>query len=180
LLLLESYCKKKELSAIGEIGLDYFVKQLDKSQQLFYFEQQLHLANKYSLPVIIHARKSHQDILQLLKKYVPTKGIIHAFNGSEVQAKQYIELGFKLGFGGAFTNPRARHLRQLVAELPLTSMVLETDAPDMLPFFDNLQRNSPENIIGIFKDFSSLRKEPLAQIEQQLEQNILEIFPKKV
>ncbi|MFK5892557.1 MAG: TatD family hydrolase, partial [Pseudomonadota bacterium] len=123
-----------------------------------------------------HARKSHQDIIQLLKKYSPLKGIIHAFNGSDVQAKQYIELGFMLGFGGAFTHPGAKHLRQLVIELPLTAMVLETDAPNMQPSFAIGKRNSPENLIGIFENFVSLRAEKVKKIEQQLEENSQKIF----
>lgn len=190
LSLLEEYCKKGLINAIGEIGLDYFpvkqeLKNLDKKKQCFYFEKQLALAKKYSLPVLIHARKSHQDIIQLLKKYSPINGIIHAFNGSEVQAKQYLTLGFKLGFGGAFTNPRAKKLRHLVSQLPLEAMLLETDAPDMLPFFEVKKArknaadeyNSPENIIGIFKEFASLREENPALIEKQLEKNRLKIFP---
>ncbi len=191
LLLLESFCKKGELRAIGEIGLDFLIKQLDKSQQLLYFQAQLLLAQKYSLPVLIHARKSHQDVIHLLKKHVPLKGIIHAFNGSDIQAKQYMDLGFALGFGGAFTNPGAKHLRYLVSSLPLSAMVLETDAPDMLPFFakntnnspgkkGNPQRNSPENMTGIFEQFVSLRTEQTIKIEQQLENNYHQLFASSV
>jgi TatD DNase family protein len=184
LLLLERYCEKGKLRAIGEIGLDFYLKELDKQKQLFYFKSQLLLAKKYHLPVLIHARKSHQDVIQLLKKQAPLKGIIHAFNGSEEQAKQYIDLGFVLGFGGAFTNPGAKKLRYLVSHLPLTSIVLETDAPDMLPFIAennviggvNKKRNSPENIIPIFKELIKLRDETPAEIEQQLEKNSQKIL----
>jgi TatD DNase family protein len=197
--LLEEYCSRGELKAIGEIGLDYLsVKQqvikqesinkqlnqqpidLNKPLQQFYFEQQLALAKKYHLPVLIHARKSHQDVIQLLKKYSPLKGIIHAFNGSEVQAKQYIKLGFMLGFGGAFTNPKAKHLLLLVKNLPLSAMLLESDAPDMLPFFvaknEKNKPNTPENIIGIFEHFVLLRTENSAETELQLEKNLQNIF----
>jgi len=188
--LLEDYCKKGKLAVIGEIGLDYLIlkqqaidqknKDLNKSLQLFFFEEQLNLAKKYNLPVLIHARKSHQDIIQLLKKQTPLKGIIHAFNGSEEQAKQYIDIGFVLGFGGAFTNPKAKHLQHLVKNLPLSSMVLETDAPDMLPFFvaknEKEQRNTPENIVGIFEHFVLLRIENSSEIELQLEKNSQKIF----
>jgi len=190
LVLLEDYCKKDKLSAIGEIGLDYLIikkesieykdRDSKKSLQLFFFEEQLLLAKRYNLPVLIHARKSHQDIIQLLKKHKPLKGIIHAFNGSEEQAKQYIELGFLLGFGGAFTNNNAKHLQQLVRVLPLNSMVLETDAPDMMPYFalnNRLdKRNSPENIIGIYEHFVLLRNENSSVIELQLENNIQKLF----
>ncbi len=177
LIALEKYCEQEKICAIGEIGLDFFIQTLIREEQLFYFESQLILAKKYHLPVLIHARKSHQDIIQLLRKYQPLKGIIHAFNGSEVQAQQYIELGFKLGFGGAFTYLRAKHLRRLVANLPLTSMVLETDAPDMLPAFATQKYNSPENLVGIFKEFVLLRSENKNEIENQLEQNVSQVLP---
>jgi len=124
--------------------------------------------------------QSHQDIIQLLKKHTPLNGIIHAFNGSEEQAKQYIELGFLLGFGGAFTYSKATHLQQLVRHLPLTAIVLETDAPDMMPYFslnNTLEkRNTPENIIGIYEHFVLLRNESSSIIELQLEKNIQSIF----
>ncbi|MFK5983981.1 MAG: TatD family hydrolase [Pseudomonadota bacterium] len=184
--LLEEYAKKTPLKAIGEIGLDFYLKDLNKDKQVFYFQQQLVIAHKYSLPVLIHARKSHQDIIQLLKKYRPLTGIIHAFNGSEVQAKEYIELGLKLGFGGAFTYPGAKKLRYLVSHLPLQAMLLETDSPDMLPCFIKKSAttpapaNSPESIIGIFNEFVSLREETSVEIESQLEKNILALFPKNL
>jgi TatD DNase family protein len=178
--LLKSYCDQGKVSIIGEIGLDYYLKNLDRGNQLFYFQEQLKIAKKYSLTVLIHARKSHHEIIQNIKKFstihYPIKGIIHAFNGSMEQAKEYIKLGFKLGFGGAFTYPRAKHLRILASQLPLESIVLETDAPDMMPFFSDKsieqKRNSPENISLIFNELTKLRDEMPEVIEKQLEKNM--------
>jgi TatD DNase family protein len=128
------------LVAVGEIGLDFFVPELcvgplRERQEYFYLEQ-LKLARKHELPVLLHVRRSADRLLKGLRLHAAGKqwrGIAHAFNGSEQQARAFIDLGFKLGFGGAFTHERALQLRRLAAALPLEAIVLETDAPDMPP-----------------------------------------------
>lgn len=125
-----------DITALGEIGLDFWHSDTDMKQQYFYFAAQLELACEFDKPVILHARKSHDVILKYLGKTpVPRAGIVHAFSGSQQQAERYLALGFKLGMGGAVTHPRATKLRQLLKSLPLESWVLETDAPDMAPAF---------------------------------------------
>jgi TatD DNase family protein len=127
--------------ALGEIGLDYFVPALTQSplreKQEFFYRQQLQLAAQFELPVVLHVRRSADRLLKYLRKVRPKSGrwsgIAHAFNGSEVQAQAFIDLGFKLGFGGAVTFERALQLRHLVTSLPLDAMVVETDAPDIAP-----------------------------------------------
>jgi TatD DNase family protein len=118
---------------IGEIGLDYFVEGLDSQRQEYFFHKQLDLAQQFQLPVILHVRRSQDAILKALRKRKVPSGIAHAFNGSHQQAEQFIELGFKLGFGGAATYDRALQIRRLLQELPLESIVTETDAPDIPP-----------------------------------------------
>ena len=118
---------------IGEIGLDYFVEGLDPQRQEFFFHKQLDLAQQFQLPVILHVRRSQDAILKALRKRTVSSGIAHAFNGSHQQAEQFIALGFKLGFGGAATYDRALQIRRLLKELPLESIVTETDAPDIPP-----------------------------------------------
>ena len=118
---------------VGEIGLDYFVEDLDPHRQEYFFNAQLDLAQKYQLPVILHVRRSQDVILKGLRRRNIPGGIAHAFNGSFQQAEQFIELGFKLGFGGAATYERALQIRRLLKELPLESIVTETDAPDIPP-----------------------------------------------
>ncbi len=131
------------LVAVGEIGLDYFVPALCESplrerQDYFYIEQ-LKLARQHDLPVILHVRRSADRLLKGLREVgkgsqgQPWHGIAHAFNGSEQQAREFIKLGFKLGFGGALTYERALQLRRLATSLPLEAIVMETDAPDMPP-----------------------------------------------
>lgn len=121
------------LLAVGEIGLDFFVPGLDAEKQLQIYRAQIGLARRFDLPVILHVRQSSDRLLQQLRATKVRGGIAHAFNGSAQQAQMFIDLGFKLGFGGALTYERAHKLRRLAAELPLSALVLETDAPDIPP-----------------------------------------------
>ena len=129
------------LVAVGEIGLDYFVPELSASplreRQEYFYVEQLKLARKYRLPVILHVRRSADRLLRGLRAVAPSGepwcGIAHAFNGSAQQAGEFVRLGLKLGFGGAVTFERALQLRRLAVSLPLEALVLETDAPDIPP-----------------------------------------------
>jgi TatD DNase family protein len=125
------------LVALGEIGLDFFVPALCepamREKQEFFYHAQLKMAHKFKLPIILHVRKSADELLKGLRRYVVQGGIAHAFNGSFQQAQTFIEMGFALGFGGALTFDRALQLRRLATELPLSALVLETDAPDIPP-----------------------------------------------
>lgn len=143
------------LVAVGEIGLDFFVPELCESplrerQELFYVEQ-LRLARKHRLPVILHVRRSADRLLRGLRAVAPDgpgwSGIGHAFSGSLQQAGEFLKLGFKLGFGGALTFDRALQLRRLATELPLDALVLETDAPDIPPHW--LYRTAAERAGGL-------------------------------
>jgi TatD DNase family protein len=134
------------LVAVGEIGLDYFVPGLDAGRQEHFFVGQLELAARHGLPVILHVRRSADRLLKHLRRQ-PVGGIAHAFNGSEQQARQFVDLGFKLGFGGAVTYDRALQLRRLATALPLSALVLETDAPDIPPHW--LYRTAAERAQGL-------------------------------
>ena len=153
---LQQYQGDPRLVAVGEIGLDYFVPELTQSplrerQEYFYLEQ-LKLARKYEWPVILHVRRSADQLLKGLRSVArasgekPWHGIAHAFNGSEQQAQAFIALGFKLGFGGALTYGRALQLRRLAATLPLDAIVMETDSPDMPPHW--LYKTAQERAAG--------------------------------
>lgn len=127
--------------AVGEIGLDLFVRGLDVPRQEWFYQEQLKLAREFALPVIVHVRRSADLLLKYLRRIEVPGGIVHAFNGSRVQADAFIERGFKLGFGGAMTYEGSRRIRQLAATLPDTAWVLETDAPDIPPQW--LRRSGP-------------------------------------
>lgn len=122
------------LVAVGEIGLDFFVPGLDAATQQHFYVEQLKLAKRFGLPVILHVRRSADQLLAGLRRVGFTNGgIAHAFNGSEQQARAFIDLGFKLGFGGTLTFERSLQIRRLAAMLPADALVLETDAPDIPP-----------------------------------------------
>lgn len=122
------------LVAVGEIGLDFFVPGLDAAVQQHFYIEQLKLAKRAGLPVLLHVRRSADQLLAGLRRVGFTHGgIAHAFNGSEQQAQAFIDLGFKLGFGGTLTFERSLQIRRLAATVPETALVMETDAPDIPP-----------------------------------------------
>lgn len=143
--------------AIGEIGLDLFVPGLDLVEQENYFVEQLKIARDYDLPVLLHCRRANDQILKNLRRFKVKGGIAHAFNGSIQQANEFIKLGFKLGFGGAFTWQRASNLRRLAQQLPLDAIVLETDSPDIPPEWVGRGRNEPAELKRIAAVLAELR-----------------------
>ena len=130
---LRAHRSDARLVAVGEIGLDHFVPGLDPVRQERFFVAQLKLAREFDLPVILHVRKSVDAVLKQLRLLKLRSGIAHAFNGSAQQADVFIDLGFKLGFGGTLTFDRALQIRRLAQSVPLESIVMETDAPDIAP-----------------------------------------------
>ena len=162
--------------AIGECGLDFFIKDADPAMQIDLFVEQLKLASDFSLPVIIHARKSLDIILKHLRQFPNLTGVIHSFSGSMQQAEICINHRFLLGFGGPVTYTRATKLRRLVAELPLESLLLETDAPDQPDSKHWGQRNVPANIIDIAAVIAELRASEIAEVARVTTQNALKLF----
>ncbi|CAM4032780.1 putative metal-dependent hydrolase YjjV [Pseudomonas reidholzensis] len=165
------------LCAVGEFGLDYYLPELDPQAQQTLFEAQLQMACDVDLPALLHVRRSHAQVIATLKRYKPARaGIIHAFAGSYEEAREYIKLGFKLGLGGAATWPQALRLRKTVARLPLASVVLETDSPDMAPAMFAGVRNSPEHlpeIAGALAELMGIEVEALAEASTR---NACELF----
>ena len=166
---------------VGEIGLDYFVEDLDPHRQEFFFNAQLDLAHKYQLPVILHVRRSQDAILKTLRRRNIPGGIAHAFNGSFQQAEQFIELGFKLGFGGAATFERALQIRRLLKELPLDSIVTETDAPDIPPAWlreEGIAFNEPAFLPRIAKELASVRGVSDSEFASAIWGNAIHVLPR--
>jgi len=162
--------------AVGEIGLDYFIPNPDKAAQLKLFIQQLEIANELRLPVIIHARKSLDIVLRELRKLPRLRGSIHSFSGSEQQARQAIDLGFYLGFGGPITYTRATKLRKLVSRLPLESILLESDAPDQPDSSHFGERNEPAYLPIIAQVIADLRGINQAEVAEQTFINAKHLF----
>ena len=173
---LDKLVEKERPVAVGEIGLDFYIKELDQHKQIELFESQLKIASKHQLPVLLHVRKAHDQVLQSLKKIKVVGGIAHAFNGSLQQAQHYINLGFKLGFGGTLTYPGSKKIHKLAKELPLEAIVLETDAPDMVVESHRGERNSPEYILESLAALAKIRQQDKESIARQTTFNACEIL----
>ncbi len=166
-----------KLCAVGEFGLDYYLENLDRHRQQAVFEAQLELAAEFELPALLHVRRAHAATIATLKRFrLKRGGIIHAFAGSQEEAREYIKLGFRLGLGGAATWPQANRLRQVVAGLPLDAIVLETDAPDMAPAMHPYQRNSPEYLADICAELAALRGVSAEELATASSRNADELF----
>jgi len=176
LKVLESRLAEHRPVAIGEIGLDYYLKDLDQTRQQELLEAQLQMARAADLPVILHVRKAHDRMLSTLKRMHVRGGIAHAFNGSLQQAARYAELGFKLGFGGMLTFERSSKLRALAKAVPIESIVLETDAPDMTVAQHRGQRNSPEYLPFCLAALAEVRGADPQVIARQTTKNAREVF----
>ncbi len=187
--VLRSYVQHNNPVAIGEIGLDYFANNPKNAKntvsnnnfdlQSYFFTEQLKIAKQYDLPVILHVRHAIDDILKQLRKHQVVGGIAHAFNGSFQQAEQFISLGFKLGFGGAMTYSRALKIRELAVNLPLSAIVLETDAPDIPPeWLGQRGRNSPLEIAKIAQVLADLRQLNITEVLEITGANALKVLPK--
>lgn len=163
--------------AVGEIGLDRFQTPRDDASQARYFDAQLHLARQAGLPVLLHVRRAIDPVLARLRRIRVVGGIAHAFNGSRQQADEFIRLGFKLGFGGAMTFPRAARIRELAATLPLDAIVLETDSPDIAPAWRSGGRNSPAELPRIAAVLAELRDLPVAQVIAATGKNACAVLP---
>lgn len=164
--------------AVGEIGLDFWSPEADQDAQLKLLRSQLELAQQFRLPVLLHARKCHDQLLQQLRQMdFAQGGIVHAFSGSRQQAEQYLNLGFKLGIGGSVTYPRAKRLRRIVQELGSKAWVLETDAPDMPLCGKQGEPNMPFYLPEVLRVMSELLELSESVLAEQCWQNTLSVLP---
>lgn len=175
--VLRRWLQTEKPVAVGEIGLDFYVPGIDPARQELFFVEQLKLARTFDLPVILHVRRAVDQVLKQLRRIRVSGGIAHAFNGSRQQADEFIKLGFKLGFGGAMTYAGSTRIRALAATLPLDSIVLETDAPDMAPAWLNGGRNSPAELPRIAAVLAELRGLPVPEIAERTSANALAALP---
>ncbi|HVE52219.1 MAG TPA: TatD family hydrolase [Ramlibacter sp.] len=176
------------LVAVGEIGLDHFVPGLDAARQERFYVEQLAIARRHALPVLLHVRRSADGLLKHLRR-IPVTGIAHAFNGSAQQAGEFVRLGFKLGFGGTLTYDRALQIRRLAVELPLHALVVETDAPDIPPHWlyrtaaqreggSAQGRNEPGELPRIGAELAALRGMDVAELAAATTANARAVLPR--
>lgn len=174
--ILEHWIENENPIAIGEIGLDYYLPDNSRENQQFYFNAQLDIAAKHRLPVIIHARKSTEHVLQALKKRPELRGIIHSYSGSFEQARELIKRGFLLGLGGPVTWSGSRRLHKLVQQLPLDAIVLETDAPDQTGERHKGERNEPAYLVEIASKIAQLKGISVEEVQQKTTSNCHGLF----
>lgn len=166
-----------KLVALGEIGLDNYIDPAYLTRQISLLQQQLVFAEYYQLPVILHSRRTHELLVQQLKQASLTRaGVLHGFSGSFEQAQAFIQLGYYIGVGGVITYERAQKTRKAIARLPLSSLILETDAPDMPVFGFQGQPNRPEYMMHTLRVLSELRPEPIEEITEQIYLNTCRLF----
>ena len=179
---VEQAMSDQNFVAIGEIGLDFFVPELCsaemRARQAHFYHAQLRIAREFDLPVLLHVRRSVDQILKGLRQIGVPGGIAHAFNGSAQQSEMLIKLGFKLGFGGAMTYTRALQIRRLASTLPMAAIVLETDAPDIAPSWLDTGPNTPAELVKIAQCLAVLRNQSFDAIAAATTANALAVLPR--
>ncbi len=172
---LEELIKSNKITAIGEIGLDYYWTKDNKDKQIYFFEKQLSLAEKYNLPVIVHARESIQDTFDILKKY-KVKGTMHCYSGSLEMAKEFIKLGFLIGVDGPITYKNNKKGVEVVKEIPIEYLLLETDSPYLAPEPNRGKQNSPLNLIYIAEKIADIKRISVDEVIDKTTNNAKELF----
>lgn len=173
---LTAWLENEPAVAVGECGLDYLAADLDKSTQQSFFLAQLEIARDFNLPVIVHARRCVEDVINLIRRVPGSYGVVHSFSGSAVQANRLLDLGFYLGFGGPITYPSAHKLRKLVTKLPLNGLLLETDSPDQPLFTYSNERNQPIYLYDILCTMAELRQQNHEEIARVTTENAVTLF----
>jgi len=173
---LESYIHQHRPVAIGECGLDFRPHQADKNLQLDFFKCQLQIAEEYQLPVVIHSVKATETVIETIKNFKNLTGMVHSYSGSAEQARQLIELNFFISAGGNVTYDRAKKIRHAIKEIPLTSLLIETDAPDQPDQQNHDKRNEPAFLINTAQAIAELREVSLDEIARQTTENAKKLF----
>ena len=171
---IEDNLSNKKVVAIGEIGLDYYWTKDNKEKQKELLETQLKLAEKYNIPVVIHSREATQDTIDILKKY-NVKGVIHSFTGSLEVAKIYIKMGYVLGVNGVITFKNS-NVKDVIKEVGLSNIILETDSPYLTPHPHRGEKNSPAYIKDIAQFVAELYEISVDELAKITNENIDRIF----
>ncbi len=173
---LDKYIENNTPIAVGECGLDFRNNQVDRTTQLYFFEAQLALAQKYQLPVVIHSVKATETVINTIKKFKGLTGMIHSYSGSLEQAKQLIDLGYYISIGGSVTYDNAKKTKSIVQGIPLTSLLLETDAPDQPDKTNKNTRNEPAYLIHTLDIIAKLKNTEQEKIAKQTTDNAITFF----
>jgi TatD DNase family protein len=173
---LREWIERERPVAVGECGLDYYIDGLDRDVQATYFDGQLEIARDYDLPLVVHARRAVDAVMASIKRVGKLRGVIHSFAGSEEQARQLADLGFLIGIGGPVTYERANRVRRVAANIPLDTLLLETDAPDQPDCAHRGQRNEPARMLRVLETIATLRNEAPDTIARATTRNAERLF----
>jgi TatD DNase family protein len=173
---LVTQLKSHQAVAVGEIGLDYFLPELDLERQREYFQKQLRIAREFDLPVIVHARRAMDEVTSTMRRMGGLRGVVHSFSGSVQQAQQLWDMGFHIGIGGPVTHERAQRLRHIVATMPIERLLLETDAPDQPDAKHRGERNEPVRLTDVLSVVAMLRGESEAAVAEATTANARRLF----
>ncbi len=173
---LQKYIDQHQPVAIGEFGLDFRPRQADKKTQHYFFEAQLALAANNQLPVVIHAVNATEIVIQTIKKFKNLRGMIHSYSGSSEQARQLIDLNFYISLSGSVTYDNAKKIRRVAKDIPLDSLLVETDAPDQPDLENASKRNEPAFLINTVKTIAEIKEKPAEMISIQTSNNAKKLF----
>jgi TatD DNase family protein len=173
---LSSWLDEGNVAAVGEIGLDFHLEDLDRDAQRHFFLRQLQLAREHELPVIVHARDALEEVSLTLRRTGGLRGVVHSFSGSQQQARHLWDIGFHLGIGGPVTYPRAQRLRRIVAQMPIEFLLLESDAPDQPGAAHRGERNEPARVVDVLQCVAALRGETEAYVASATSANARRLF----
>jgi len=173
---LDEWLQREDAVAVGECGLDFYRSRVDEKWQKQLFREQLQLADNHRLPVIVHARKALDEVISLLRRHGRHGGVIHSFAGSEQQARQLYDLGFRLGIAATVGFERARKLRAVVAAMPLDALLLESDAPDQPGAEHRGELNRPAYIVEHLQTIAELRRAQVPELAAALTRNTEALF----
>ena len=173
---LDDWLSQQPATAVGECGLDFFVDGLPAERQRTCFQAQLELARKHDLPLVIHARRSVEEVIQRVRAIGGLRGVVHSYSGSLEQAEQLFALDFMIGLGGPVTYDRANRLRRIAREIPLEFLLLETDAPDQPDAAHRGQRNEPAHLVTVATVIAELRGIELAELASATRGNAQRLF----
>lgn len=174
--MLKEMSKNQKVVGIGEIGLDYFYEYSNKKDQKKWFIEQLKLAMELDLPVVIHSRDADNECYEIIKKYCPKKAVIHCFSGSSELAKQYVDLGYYIGVGGVVTFKNARKLVEVVRNIPLESILIETDGPYLTPEPHRGERNSSSYLKYVAEKIANIKEIPVEKVQETTYLNGLSFY----
>jgi TatD DNase family protein len=175
---LKEHVSEEKVVAIGEIGLDYFWNKENKEIQEKWFREQIHIARESKLPMVIHSRDAAADTIRILKEENADKigGIIHCYSYSKEMMEEYLELGFYFGIGGVVTFKNAKKLKEVVAELPMERIVLETDAPYLAPDPFRGKRNTSDKLYYVAKKIAEIKNKSIEEVFQITDRNAHHVY----